>query len=30
MAQELANLVCEMDQGGKDNVIQEVLMKEDF
>ena len=30
MAQELVNLVCEMDQGEKDNVIQEVFMKEDF
>ena len=29
-AQELVNLVCEMEQGEKDKVIQEVFMKEDF
>ena len=29
-AQELANLVHNMDQGEKDKVIQEVFMKEDF
>ena len=29
-AQELVNLVCNMDQGEKDKVIQEVFMKEDF
>ena len=29
-AQELVNLVHNMDQGEKDKVIQEVFMKEDF
>ena len=29
-AQELVNLVCNMEQGEKDKVIQEVFMKEDF
>ena len=29
-AQELVNLVRDMDQGEKDKVIQEVFMKEDF
>ena len=29
-AQELVNLVHDMDQGEKDKVIQEVFMKEDF
>ena len=29
-AKELVNLVCDMDQGEKDQVIQEVFMKEDF
>ena len=30
MAKELVNLVCKMEQGEKDKVIQEVFMKEDF
>jgi hypothetical protein len=30
MAQELVNLVQDMDQGEKDKVIQDIFMQEDF